>query len=174
MFRGCEDVAVLFYFFASPFSCFTACRRGKKFWRSVSTATTTGRVRHALVHRVDPTVEFFQNTCGSGLDWHMLYTRGRDESTLYWFSNIGNFTYPLFPDVSAFMIPYVVTNIGQKKVQYRVFWKKYPILSGNLGYAPKFAIPLMADNIGYLLFVPYVVNYFLPYVVSCLLPYVVS
>ena len=70
------------------------------------------------------------------------------------------------------MIPYVVTNVGQRSRQYRVFWKKYPILPDNIGYAPKFAIPLMADNIGYLLFVPYVVNYYTPYVVSCLLPYV--
>jgi hypothetical protein len=38
-------------------------------------------------------------------------------------------------------------------------------LSVNIGYAPKFAIPLRADNIGYLLFVPCVV--------SCLLPYIV-
>ncbi len=96
----------------------------------------------------------------------------RDESALYWFSNKGYFAYPLLAGVPAVIIPYVVANVRQRKRQYGVFWKKYPIFPGNIEYAPKFAIPLVADSIGYLLFVPYVVNYYIPYVVSCLLPYV--
>ncbi len=72
------------------------------------------------------------------------------------------------------MIPYIVASVRQRRSQYRVFWKKYPVLPGNIGYAAKFAIPLMAVNIGYLLFVPYVVNCLLPPTLHCRLKYILD